>query len=94
MMKMKMFAMAATVVGGLGLATAASAAPLPAAPGLADGAAVETVRFGCGPGFAPNRFGVCRPVARPFVVGPRRVFGPRYGYGRRYGYGPRPFRRF
>ena len=37
---------------------------------------VTTVAFGCGPGFFPNRFGVCRPR---FVGG--------YGYGRPYGYG-------
>ena len=37
-----------------------------------------TVAFGCGPGFFPNRFGVCRP---------RFVGGYGYGYGRPYGYG-------
>ena len=41
-----------------------------------------TVAFGCGPGFFPNRFGVCRPR---FVVGYGHGYGRPYGYG--YGYG-------
>ena len=56
---------------------------------------------GCGPGFHPNPWGICRPNygPRPYWAGPRRVYGG-YGYGyvrprpyyRPYGfYGPRPY---
>lgn len=56
---------------------------------------------GCGPGFHPNPWGVCRPNWGPrrYWGGPRVVYGG-YGYGyarprpyyRPYGfYGPRPY---
>lgn len=45
------------------------------------GVEATTVAFGCGPGFVPNRFGVCRP----------RFGGYGYGYGGRFGY-RRPYR--
>ena len=54
---------------------------------------------GCGPGFHPNPWGICRPNygPRPYWRGPRYVYGG-YGdagprpYGRPYGfYGPRHF---
>jgi hypothetical protein len=46
-------------------------------------AAVETVAFGCGPGWAPGPYGRCRPIyGRPRVSGPRcfvrpTPYGPR-----------------
>lgn len=85
MLRLKMFVTAAAVAGGLGLAAAAHAAPLSPVPAETVAGLATPVAFGCGPGFAPNRFGRCRPI------------GPRLGYGRpRYGYdGPRrgPYRR-
>ena len=56
--------------------------------GLASGAIeATTVAFGCGPGFIPNRFGVCRPRFGGYGYGRRFGYGRPYGYGfRRYGY--------
>jgi hypothetical protein len=101
-MSKTMLAMAAAIVGGIGLTSslggAAHAAPLAVTtgPSLA-GDAVTSVAYGCGPGFIPNRFGFCRPIYRPYgFYGPRRFYGPRHGfYGPRFGYrrhfhGPRP----
>jgi hypothetical protein len=67
-MRMKVLAMAAAVAGSMGLASAASAAPIavPSADAVAGGAQVTTVAYGCGPGFAPGRFGYCRPIFRPY----------------------------
>ena len=98
MMHAKLLGMAAVVAGGLGLATAASAAPLsplPLGPGAA-GAPIEFVAGGCGPGFHPNPWGVCRPNWGPRPYWRRPVYGPYAYYGRPrpyYGgyYGPRPF---
>jgi hypothetical protein len=66
----------AVVAGGIGFASAASAAPgaVAAAGVIAGEAGVERVAMGCGPGWAPNAWGHCRPMYRP------------YGYG--YGYRP------
>lgn len=96
MTRLKIFAIAAAMAGGLGLASAASAAPLPASPGLGDAAGIETVAFGCGPGFTRGRFGGCRPGFGRFGYGPRPGYGPRRFHGGRgfYRGGPRPFRRF
>lgn len=73
MTHIKHFGMAALFLTGAGLASPAAAAPLsvPSAAGLA-AAQVESVAYGCGPGWAPNRWGDCRPMYR------------RYGYGRPY----------
>lgn len=100
MTNLKIFVTAAALAGGLGLASAASAAPFsPALLGATDGAHVERVAGGCGPGWHPNPWGECRPNG----YGPRRFYGgPGYGGGygyyrprpvyRPYGfYGPRPF---
>jgi hypothetical protein len=87
MTHLKMLAAAAAVVGGLGLASAASAAPLaPIATGTVAGAAhITDVAYGCGPGFAPGRFGYCRPIFRRYGYGPRRFYGgPHYGPRRFY----------
>ena len=78
MMHLKMLAAAAAVVGGLGLASA-SAAPLApvTADTIAGGAALSTVAYGCGPGWAPGPFGRCRPIyRRPGFYGPRCFFRP------------------
>lgn len=92
---LKLAAAAALVVGGLGVASAANAAPVgPTLSGvLAADAPVTLVAGGCGRGFHPGRFGVCRPNFGPrrFYGGPRFYGRPRvvvrpYGYGRGYGY--------
>ena len=84
---------ALAVACGLGLAPAAHAAPLSPVP--ADtwaGVTAQPVAFGCGPGWAPNRWGRCRPIYRGYGYGPRPFYGPRRVYGPGYGYGPpRPF---
>ncbi|MBY0298072.1 MAG: hypothetical protein K2X71_18910 [Methylobacterium sp.] len=84
----------AIVAGTLGFASAASAAPGAVAQAgmIAGDAPVQTVAMGCGPGWAPNAWGHCRPMYRPYGYG----YGYRpYGYGYRpvYGYGYRPFGR-
>ena len=72
MTQFKMLGMISVV--SLGLAGTASAAPLSPIPANAlRTTAVETVAYGCGPGWTPNRWGECRPMYR------------RYGYGRHYG---------
>lgn len=78
-----------TLAAGAGNAGEVQARPL----GLASGDIEATgIAFGCGPGFVPNRFGVCRPrfyggygYGRPYGFG---------GYGRGYGYRPYGYRRF
>ena len=82
MMLSKEFAIAALTVIGLG--APASAAPLsPTGAASLAGATVETVAYGCGRGFAPNAWGHCRPMYRPYGY---------YGV-RGYGYGPRVYGR-
>ncbi|GJE59929.1 GCG_CRPN prefix-to-repeats domain-containing protein [Methylobacterium trifolii] len=78
MMLSRKIGIAALVAGTLGLASSASAAPLSPARALAlAGDAVETVAYGCGPGFAPNAWGHCRPMyRRSGYYGPRRYYGP------------------
>lgn len=92
-MSVKSCVMALALTCGVGLASAAHAAPIIPA-GSPAGTAVETVAYGCGPGWIPNRWGRCRPIYRPYgygygrprFYGPRPVYGPpRYGY-----YRPRP----
>ncbi len=61
------------VAGGGASAQEVQAQSLGLSTGIID---ATIVAFGCGPGFFPNRFGVCRP----------RFYGG-YGYGRPYGYG-------
>lgn len=76
-----------------GLAGAAQAAPISVAPpATVAGTAIETVAYGCGPGWAPNPWGRCRPMFRRFGgYGPRPFYGPPRFYGPRYGYyRPRP----
>ncbi len=80
MMRAKVLGLAAAVAGGLGIATAANAAPISVGP-IQSKELIETVAGGCGPGWHPNRFGDCRPNDR----------GPGYGYGGPRGYyGDRP----
>ncbi|MCJ2016087.1 MULTISPECIES: hypothetical protein [unclassified Methylobacterium] len=81
MMHVKRLAAAAAVIAGLGSASALAAPLTPAA--LAGPAAVTTVAFGCGPGWAPGPYGRCRPIyRRPRFYGPRcfvrpTPYGPR-----------------
>lgn len=90
---------AAAVLGAASLlalaSTGSSAGEIRGEPlGLANGAVeATTVAFGCGPGFFPNRFGVCRPrFYRPYGYGPYGGYG--YGYGRPYGGYGYGYRRF
>lgn len=78
------FAMSAVLASSLGLATAATATPLAPVP-LTGTAIVQEVAFGCGPGFHPNPWGICRPN---WGWGRPRVYGPGWGYAR-----PRPYYR-
>lgn len=78
MTHLKMLAATAALVGGLGFASTASAAPLaPIRAGTLAGAAqITNVAMGCGPGFARGPLGRCRPIARGFRPGPRCFVRP------------------
>jgi len=68
---------AALVLGALGMAGSAQAAPLGAgAAGLAGSAPIETVAMGCGPGFGRDAYGRCHPFAGPRFYGRRCFFRP------------------
>ena len=90
----KTLAVTASLAGGLFLANAAQAMP----PGpLVGGGLIETVAGGCGLGFHPNPWGLCRPNwgpgpgwRRPPVYGSYAYGPPRQFYGRPGLYGPRP----
>lgn len=83
MMHFKTLGLAALLVTGAGLASPANAAPLSLSSSLGlTSPQVETVAFGCGPGWAPNRWGDCRPMYRRY--GYYRPYG---GYGAYGGYG-------
>lgn len=87
-----MHALGATILvaGGLGLAGAAQAAPIGlGAAAVLDESAVTRVAGGCGPGFAPNPWGRCRPFRGGY--GPRFYGPPRPVYGPRFYGPPRPF---
>ncbi|GJD34346.1 GCG_CRPN prefix-to-repeats domain-containing protein [Methylobacterium aerolatum] len=77
---------AALALGGLGAITSAQAAPLQAgsATTLAGSAPVETVAFGCGPGWTRGPYGRCRP-------GYGYGYRPRPFYGRRCFIRPTPY---
>ncbi|WP_375455296.1 GCG_CRPN prefix-to-repeats domain-containing protein [uncultured Methylobacterium sp.] len=75
---------AGLVASGLGLAAPADAAPLAQdAAAVAGEPAAVAVAYGCGRGYAPGRYGGCRPMYRGYgAYGPRRIYGydgPRYG---------------
>ncbi|TXN75522.1 hypothetical protein FV228_03625 [Methylobacterium sp. WL18] len=83
---LKVFGLVTAAATGLGLATAANAAPFGHGPFGGD-ALIEHVARGCGPGFHPNPWGRCRPNDRGYGYGyggPRGPYGgrPDYGYGR------------
>lgn len=79
MTRFKTIGLGAVLAGGLLLAAPAGAAPLSVAPvGAVAAAAVETVAYGCGPGWAPNAWGHCRPIYRRYGY-----YGPRHHH---YGY--------
>lgn len=93
MLRSKVLGLAAVLVSGVGLATAAHASPLGYGPVGGD-TLIARVAGGCGPGFHPNPWGRCRPNDRGYGYGyggPRGPYGdrPGYGYGRGYdrGYG-------
>jgi hypothetical protein len=78
MMRVKLLAMV-TLVGGLGFAAIANAAPFaPPSVGIVAGRDAQTtdVAYGCGPGFTRGPYGGCRPI----------YVGYRYGYGGGPGY--------
>jgi hypothetical protein len=89
---LKMLGAAALVVGGMGLASGAHAAPAAPASGLAGSGLVEHVAQGCGPGFFRGPYGGCRPMrggyGRP-AYGPRPGYGPRRCWVDRTPFGPR-----
>lgn len=81
-LNLRVLGAAALVAGGVGLASAAQAAP--AGPGSAAGLAadglIHEVAEGCGRGFFRGRGGFCRPMRGgygPRAYGPRRFYGPR-----------------
>ncbi|MFC3636230.1 GCG_CRPN prefix-to-repeats domain-containing protein [Camelimonas fluminis] len=81
-------ACASVTLGGAAMA-------MPAAPSPMDGPAhVELAAQGCGPGWARDGWGRCRPMGRPgygYGPPPYAYGAPPYGYGARpYGYGYRP----
>lgn len=89
-MKTLMLAAALATLGFAGFAGSASA--MPTSPFVGAGSAlVETVAYGCGRGFVPNRWGRCVPnAARP---APAYRPDPYYGRGRDYRRGPVPTNR-
>jgi hypothetical protein len=80
-------AAAALVAGGLGMASAANAAPIGAGlAGAAGDGLITHVAQGCGPGFHRGPYGGCRPFRGGFYGAPRferrcwvrpTPFGPR-----------------
>ena len=96
-MRTKMLGLAALVLGGLTIGTAANAAPFGEVYGEEfDAPRIERVADGCGPGFHANPWGRCRPNDRGWGYGggygPPRAYGPPprdYGYDRAYDR-PRP----
>ena len=64
-------------LGAAGVSTAASAMPVAASTQTLLASPVEDVRFGCGPGWHPNRFGRCVPNRARFYAPRRRFYGHR-----------------
>jgi hypothetical protein len=91
-LNLKMLGAAALVAGGMGLTSAANAAPAAPVSGLAGSGLVQHVAQGCGPGFFRGRGGYCRPMrggyGRP-AWGPRPGWGPRRCWIDRTPWGPR-----
>ena len=81
---------AAAILSGAALAGASQASAMPFSAQVgAETAGIEHVAYGCGPGFAPNRWGRCAPIMRPRYVRP--YYAPRvyrrpmpYGYRRHW----------
>ena len=98
MVRAKVLGMVAALAGGLGLVTAARAAPVgPSDLGRAGGIGlIERVADGCGPGFHANPWGRCRPNGGYGYGGPPREYVERrvYREERPYGYYERPPARF
>ena len=66
------------LAASVGPSSAMPAAPAPPAASPL----VQDVRWGCGPGWQPNRWGRCVPA-------PRAYYGYGGGYGHGWGHGPR-----
>ena len=88
----KMLGAAALVAGGMGMTSAANAAPAAPVSGLSGSGLVEHVAQGCGPGFFRGPRGFCRPMRGGFRgpgFGPRRFYGPRRCFVQVTPFGPR-----
>lgn len=83
----RMLGAAALVTAGMGLGSAAQAAPAVPASGLGGSGLIEQVAQGCGPGFFRGPRGFCRPMRGGY--GPRPYFAPRRCFVRPTPYGPR-----
>lgn len=78
-MKRLILAAALATIGFAGFSSGASA--MPASPGVhADGSLVENVAYGCGRGYAPNRWGRCVP--NNYGIRPAPAYRPAPNYGR------------
>ena len=71
----KILTVATLAIGLTGVAATAQAMPV-GSTGSA-GPEVTYVAGGCGPGYMRGPYGRCRPMMRPRVYGPPRVFAPR-----------------
>jgi hypothetical protein len=96
----KFIGVALIAAAGL-FATVGTSSAMPVAPTQqrTESGLLQDVRWGCGPGWAPNRWGRCVPIRRYYAPryyygGPRYYYGrPRYyGYHRPWGYYHRPYR--
>ena len=86
MIKKAVFAAFVFAGAAFGATSQASAMPMAADPGAAS-AQVQLARYGCGPGWHPNRWGRCVPVMRHYRARPPRYFNrpvKRKFYERRY----------
>lgn len=95
-MKKLILAAALATMGFAGLSTSASA--MPAAPTIgADTGLAETVAYGCGRGYVPNRWGRCVPGNNNLNLRPAPAPGyrpnPYYGRNPNYRRGPIPANR-
>lgn len=70
---MRILTLAVAAVGGSLLFAAPASAAFPIDRPAAADSGIEQARQGCGPGWALNRWGHCRPMVRPFWP-PRRAW--------------------
>lgn len=69
--------LAAVMVAGAALVGASQASAMPVAP-QSQGAGVDLVRFGCPPGYQPNRYGRCQHLTRRGMRMERRTWQRRH----------------